>query len=277
MSTEKIKQLLDKYTRGESTLEEERELRELLAREDLPRELRSWRDLFDYFGEASQATPDTSLDPLARIDFHAEEGETGPDRGEKTGAGNALLPGLSERGLRRSLRAAAAVILLLTGFAGGLLVNRTGTPELTALQEEVRQMKQVLVYGSPQQSSASERISAINFSTRLPDGDGSLDPEIRDILVWVMNSDQSVNVRLEAAEALNRYREEPEVRRALVNTLSRQESPVMQLTLIDMLVEMNATGAINEMQKLLMKSDTREMVRPELEAAIATLKGGGGA
>lgn len=277
MSTEKIKRLLEKYTRGESTLEEERELRELLAREDLPEDLRSWHDLFDYFREAAHASPDASLDPLARIDFHAEERETGAARSEKPATGIALLPGLSERGLRRSLRAAAAVILLLTGFAGGLLVNRTGTPELTALQEEVRQMKQVLVYGSAQQSSASERISAINFSTRLPDREGSLDPEIRDILVWVMNSDQSVNVRLEAAEALNRYREEPEVRRALVNTLSRQESPVMQLTLIDMLVEMNATGAINEMQKLLMKSDTRDMVRPELEAAIATLKGGGGA
>ncbi|MDZ7772761.1 MAG: HEAT repeat domain-containing protein [Balneolaceae bacterium] len=267
MSTERIKQLLDKYAEGESTLEEERELRGLLAREDLPGELRAWRDLFDYYGEAGRAVREPSLDPLARIDFGEEGCET---------AGISFLPGLTEHGLRRSLRAAAAVILLLAGFAGGLLVNRTGAPELTALQKEVSQMKEVLVYGSPQQTSASERISAINFSTRLPAEGGNLDPEIRDILVWVMNSDQSVNVRLEAAEALNRYRGQPEVRRSLVNTLSRQESPVMQLTLIDMLVEMNATGAINEMQKLLMKADTREMVRPELEAAIATLKGGDG-
>lgn len=260
MNTERIERLLEKYMEGESSEEEERELRTLLADGDLPEQLHPYRELFEYYGEAVRLGPGASTDPLARIDF------------DETDI-------LSPRRMRRMLQVAAGLILLLTGFAGGLIFGGgpADSQQVTALQEEVRQMKQVLVYGTGERTSASERISAINVSSQLPGDNRSLDGEIRDILVFVMNSDRSVNVRLEAAEALYRYRDQPAVRQALIGSLSRQRNPLMQLSLIDMLVSMNEKSAVSEMQKLMMNPDTHELVQEELEAAMAELQSDSGA
>jgi HEAT repeat protein len=128
------------------------------------------------------------------------------------------------------------------------------------------------VYGTYQQASASERISAVNLSANVPEEAEALSREISEILIYTMNNDQNVNVRQAAAEALFRFRNEPEIRRALVQSLSQQTDPLMQLTLIDMLVDLKERSAINEMQKLLMDSDTREVVKNRLKVSIAELK-----
>lgn len=274
MNTERIERLLDKFMEGKSSEEEERELRTLLTEGDLPDQLLPYRELFEYYREAGRLGPDRTVDPLARIDFGEADAGSDARRGRGTRGAGAHSP----RRMRRLLQVAAGLILLLTGFASGVLVGSgpADSQQVAALQEEIRQMKQVLVYGTGGHTSASERISAINFSSRLPGDDRSLDGEIRDILVFVMNSDRSVNVRLEAAEALYRYREQPDVRQALAGSLSRQRNPLMQLSLIDMLVSMNEKSAVSEMQKLMMNPDTHELVQEELEAGIAELRSDNG-
>lgn len=255
MNSDRINQLMDRYLEGETSLEEEAELRSLLQREDLPKELEPARDLFDWSGEVRRVRPSTGFDPFARL----------PGEGDRSSPSDSKFH-------RWSLRIAAGVILLLTGFAGGLLLDRqTGSEEVAALQQEVEQMKQVLISGYRPQSSASERISMINMSSDLAGGDAS-DREIREILIVTMNSDASVNVRMAAAEELFRYRDQPSVREAMVRSLPHQSEPVMQIALIRMLVEMNEKGAISEMEKMLMNSETRDVVRPMLETGLAELK-----
>ncbi|MGD8427548.1 MAG: HEAT repeat domain-containing protein, partial [Balneolaceae bacterium] len=159
--------------------------------------------------------------------------------------------------------------------AGQLLQIKEGasSKEVAALNHEIQRMKQTLMYGgSYSQVSAGERLSAINLSTKIPSGDKRLGQEITDILIHTMNSDKSVNVRMAAAEALFRFRDEPGIKKALVNSLSEQEDPQMQITLIDMLVQMKAKGALNEMNKLLMNTNTRDVVKQQLKAGIAELR-----
>jgi len=78
-------------------------------------------------------------------------------------------------------------------------------------------------------------------------------------------------VRSAAAEALFQFRKEVGIKVAFINGLSKQDDPLMQITLIDMLVELEATNAISEMEKMLANNDTNELVRRELEAGIAEL------
>ncbi|HET6528183.1 MAG TPA: HEAT repeat domain-containing protein [Balneolaceae bacterium] len=263
MNTRKIKQLIDKYFAGESSLEEEQQLREYFRRENIPDELKSYAGQFRYFEE--QSNQPANIDPLAKIDFEKEPDARLEKIVEKPVSGAFTWP----------VRIAAGFILLLIGFSAGHFWSdetSASDQEMTTLQSEVRQIKEALMYdGIYQQASAGERLSAVHTSTRLFANE-KLDRQITEILIRAMNNDESVNVRIAAAEGLFQFREEPRIRKALVHSLNEQDDPLMQITLINMLVQLKAKGAINEMNKLLMKSDTRQIVRKRLEAGIAALK-----
>lgn len=271
MNTERIEQLLEKYFVGDTSLEEEKELREFFRQNDIPADLKSYADQFS-FTEAL-ATPKTDIDPFAKIEeqeekSHFEEGKSSASVG---------LRGMTARSsfMTWTLRAAAAIILVLTGLTAGLLINQqdsTSDEQLAAMQEEISQMKNALMFGSVQQASASERISAVYSSSRLQQSNPQLDAEITEILIYTMNNDQNVNVRMAAAEALFKFRDEPRIGKALTNSLTQQNDPLMQITLIDMLVEMKQKSAVNEMQKMLLRAETQDVVKQRLESSIAELK-----
>lgn len=262
METEKIEHLLKKYFEGETTLEEEQQLRSFFSGEEIPDHLKSYADLFRYQDHVGAGS--TDIDPFGKI--------------PNTGMATDELPAgsSSPHVFQWSLRIAAGLILLLIGFSAGMMLSRqdeTTDIELAALQEEVQQMKNALMYSTYSHTSASagERISAVNMGARLS-ASKRLDAEITEILIYTMNNDRNVNVRLAAAEALFNFREEPRVGKALTNALARQDDPMMQITLIDMLVKIKEKQAINEMQKLLMDSETQEAVRQRLQEGIAELK-----
>ncbi len=272
MSTEKIEQLLKKYFEGEASLEEEKELREFFQQDETPNHLKSYADQFTYMNTLEK--PETDVDPFAKI----EEQET-----ESPHEGRQFRFLSRDRGVSASsqamtwtLRAAAAIILVLTGLTAGLLLNQqqgASDEQLATLQSEISQMKSALMYGgSVQQASASERISAVHTTSRLQQTNPQLDGEITNILIYTMNNDQNVNVRLAAAEALFKFRNEPRIGKALTNSLSQQNDRLMQITLIDMLVEMKQKSAINEMQKMLLRAETQDIVKERLENSIAELK-----
>ncbi len=268
MNTERIEQLLDKYFEGETSLEEEKLLRDYFKNEEVPEHLQSYRGQFAYAGEFANLEADEAFDPFKKVDERSDETASPLRSAMPDGSPNGAM-------LRWTLRIAAGLILLLAGFSAGLLVsqqNGASGQQVAALQQEIQQMKMALVYGSDPNITASERISAVNLSARMPEEAAALDREITDILIYTLNNDANANVREAAAEALFRFRGEPRIRKALVNSLSQQEDPLMQLTLINMLVELKERSAINEMQKMLMDSDTQEVVKTRLRVGIAELK-----
>lgn len=279
MNTERIEQLLEKYFDGDTSLEEEKELREFFRQDNIPTDLKSYADQFSY--TETMARPTTDIDPFAKIEEQEKEEfpfeEPVPMSREEKSSASAGLRGMTTRSTAITwiLRAAAAIILVLTGLTAGLLLNQqqdATDEQLAALQQEISQMKSALMYGSVQQASASERISAVYSSSRLQQGNPQLDAEITDILIYTMNNDQNVNVRLAAAEALFKFRTEPRIGKALTNSLAQQNDPLMQITLIDMLVEMKQKSAVNEMQKMLLRAETQDVVKQRLESSIAELK-----
>ena len=279
MDTKKIELLLEKYFEGETSLEEEKTLRNYFATEDIPDHLASYRDQFGYINELRQSATSDDFNAFGKIDKEKNK-ENSPQVGIMSSDFSAIK---STSGWNNqlnntmvwSLRIAAGIILLLVGFSAGLLINqKNGIPnqQVAALHQEIQQMKSALVYGTNDQLTASERISAVKISDRVPESTAGLDSEITEILIYTMNNDQNINVREAAAEALFRFRDESRIRMALVNSLSKQRDPLMQMTLINMLVELKEKSAINEMQKLLMDTDTREVVKTRLEVGIAELK-----
>lgn len=265
MNIEKIKEQIDKYLEGETSLQEEKQLRKLFLRGEIPDELKIYSGLFEYFEEMSNDNISSGFDPFAKID--KQSSVKAQAAGDTSVSHNTTLI--------RSLQIAAGIILLLIGFSAGQILNNSSTSEqeFAALQKEVQKMKEALMYdGMYHNASAGERLSAVNLVSQTPIGDEELDQQVIDILVYTMNNDKSVNVRMAAADALFRFRSDSRIQKALIHSIARQKEPLMQITLIDMLVEMKAKGALNEMKKMLMDTDTRDIVKERLETGIAELK-----
>ena len=281
MNNKEINQLISKYFAGETTREEERHLKTYFSRENLPEELQRHADIFQYYQQQSREDA-THIDAFAKINF--AEGKT-ESRSEAESSQSAKRQSVKSRvvfdpagksSVRWSLRIAAGIVLLLVGFAAGQLLNNgnyASNEQVAQLRAEVQQMKDVLMNGDTYQNvSAGERLAAVNSSTQIPVREGQSDKEITNILIYTMNNDKNVNVRMAAAEALFRFKGEPRVRQALIESLGRQDEPLMQITLIDILVDLKAKNAIQEMEKMLVDTETRDVVRNWLETGIAELE-----
>jgi hypothetical protein len=143
------------------------------------------------------------------------------------------------------LAAAAAILAVGIGAGYGLRPDR-GAAEVAELRGEVASMREMVALSLLQQSSASERLRGGSWANRSEPTDG----KVLDALVMAVNHDTNVNVRLAAVDALRAFAGSPVARQAMVDSLSRQDAPLVQVALIDWLVDVkdrNATGGLREL------------------------------
>ncbi|MBO0947953.1 HEAT repeat domain-containing protein [Fibrella forsythiae] len=251
-----IDKLLSRYYAGETTLDEEKQLRAFFSHpEQVPTYLQQHAPLFQYVTTAQlQQSP---IDITARLEQKQEPRQLGKVRQLTSW----------------SLRLAAGVTLLLIGFASGYVYTRWAASlsvnaELASSdQPEAASMKKVLAFDAKSQTSASDRIQAVNQSYAL---DGA-DREITQLLINTLNFDANVNVRLAACQALLRFEQEEGVREALIQSLRIQKDPNVQLTLIDALVAIKEKRAATDMQWLARNQQVLEVVRLKAEAGVGAL------
>jgi len=178
--------------------------------------------------------PPDSRAMRARLDaaIAREEAATGPARGHRWSY---------------ALAAGVAVAALL----GGVLIGRIGTtatpsPDVTALRDEVRDLRHMVALSLLQQQSASERLKGVSWSGQL---EGPSD-EIVTALIDTLRHDKNVNVRLASIDALKRFAGRDDVRNAAVEVLQTQASPLVQMALIDFVVETQDQGAADVLRQL---------------------------
>jgi HEAT repeat protein len=94
------------------------------------------------------------------------------------------------------------------------------------------------------------------------------DPLVLDALLQAVNHDSNVNVRLSAVDALQKFAADPEVARSMVNSIPGQESPLVQIALVDMLVQWNARASAPGLARISRDTQMDEMVRQRAEWAL---------
>jgi HEAT repeats/Putative zinc-finger len=172
--------------------------------------------------------------------------------------------------LRSPLGAAAwSVALLAIGMFAGLHVadSRSSSEELTSLRSELSSMKELVVLSMLQQQSASARLEAVSWSTQ----DQQPNPQVLSALLHTLRYDPSVDVRLAALGALSRHAAQPQVRNSVVSALQEQQSPLVQVALIDQLVEWHDREARSHLEKLRQSPNLNPTVRQRAEWAISKL------
>ncbi len=171
-----------------------------------------------------------------------------------------------------AFQAAMAVLLLCVGGLTGFLVTgRTtnGGAELADLRKEVHSTRQLMVLSMMQQQSASERIEGVTFTRRMT----RPDPEIREALFQAVESDPNVNVRLAALDALRPMLSQPGLLKRLLDSLIKQPSPMVQVSMIDLMVEAKNRDALSVLQKVKADKDANPAVRQRADWAIGQLGG----
>ena len=141
-----------------------------------------------------------------------------------------------------------ACLFLVCGYFIGRHSDRDVNqqqPQMAAMQQEMETLRTTVALSMMQQQSPSQRLEGVSWSTKLPEPD----TRVMDALMHTLQFDNSVDVRLAALDALSRYTGRPEVRSNLVNALQTRQSPLVQVALIDLLVDLHDKGAVPEFKK----------------------------
>jgi hypothetical protein len=163
-------------------------------------------------------------------------------------------------------KVAAAIAFVVIGFVGGKMINQNNS-EMQALQQELQETKELVLLSMMKQESASQRIKGVMASYDLEQGD----EEIVNALINTMNNDDNINVRIASVEALGRFSEDENVKKALIDALSTQEFPAVQIRLIDLLVEMGDQRALDPLQQVATDEGIIQTVRDQAQMGVFKL------
>jgi Putative zinc-finger len=162
-----------------------------------------------------------------------------------------------------------SIALVAVGAYLGLQLGgaKTNSQDLAAMRTELANMRQMVALSMLQQQSASQRLEGVTWTRR----EEHLDPQVLSALMHTLRYDPSVDVRLAALDALSRHAGQPQVKKTVVDALQEQQSPLVQVALIDQLVEWRDTDAAPRIQKLRQMPDVNPTVRQRADWAISKL------
>jgi len=168
-------------------------------------------------------------------------------------------------------RVAAAILLLLTGFAIGLKTSNNrdvATPtQMAELKNEVRDVKQTLMLSMLKQESASDRIKAVDYAEEIVNPN----QQILSALITTLNHDKNVNVRLASLYSLSKFAGNRTVLDSLVVSLNQQSEPIIQIVMISILTQNRAVKAIKPLQDIISNQNTLPAVKDVARKGLQTL------
>lgn len=166
----------------------------------------------------------------------------------------------------------AASLVLLFGFLIGRQTNSdttksieiVNTESVNDIKQETNDLRTQLVMSLANESSASKRLRALSEASKLD----TATEQVILALFKMLNEDTNVNVRLAAVASLSKYVDNPKVREGLVMSITKQDSPLVQIALAELMVTLKEQTSINSMETLLQKPDINSAVKKTLEESI---------
>lgn len=165
-------------------------------------------------------------------------------------------------------RLALATVMIIIGFVGGYFMNRPhANGDVMSLTREVSDLKEMVMLSMLEKESATDRLKAVSLTSEM----SQASKKVTEALIQTLNQDGNVNVRLAALDALRPYVYDSQVRAMLVRAISNQHSPMVQVALAQLMVELNEKKSVEELKKLLQEEGTPKDVRERIEESIQIL------
>ncbi|HUB33606.1 MAG TPA: zf-HC2 domain-containing protein [Bryobacteraceae bacterium] len=168
-------------------------------------------------------------------------------------------------------QAAAAALLLAIGGLGGRYLPASGAQpnEIAQLRGQVDNLRQLVALSLLEEQSPSSRIRGVEYSYRL----ARPDPDVEQALLRAVSHDSNVNVRLAAVDALAGFTGDAEVRRGLIDALPLENSPLVEIALVDLLAHADAREAEPALLRLAEDANADEAVRKRAAAVLEKWRG----
>ena len=141
--------------------------------------------------------------------------------------------------------------------------------EIVELRGELAAMREMVAMSLMQQQSAGERLRGVNWSYELQKPGEEL---VRALLDRLMH-DENVNVRLATVDALRQFGKEPLVRKGVIEAVVREESPMVQVALIDFAVDLKEKEYLGTLKELTQNTKLNVAVRQRAQQRIQELEG----
>jgi hypothetical protein len=172
-----------------------------------------------------------------------------------------------------ALRLAYSLALLGVGITAGYWFHHTSTPtvayqqQVDTLSKQVQEMRQMMMLSLLENPAASERLRAVSYTEEI----NEVDDKVVDALLTTLNNDANVNVRLVTLEALAKLADNAKVREGLVQSITQQESPLVQSALADVMVKLQEKRSIKPLRQLLHDDNLNHLVKGKIEQSIREL------
>lgn len=162
----------------------------------------------------------------------------------------------------------AAAILIIFGIGFLLGKNSPSTNDqsmiIASLQSDLNNMKQNLTMATLKQPTSSQRLKAVNILEK----QAVADDKVLSVLVQTLQSDANVNVRMAAANALTKFAQHPLVRNAYLEALKNQKEPSIQITLINILIDIQENRAKILLEEIMKEDNSLPVVKEMAKEGI---------
>jgi len=259
MSDNRHRELIAKYNTGRVSDDELREIEQLLQanRIDLD-SLTDLKLLEDRIMSMAEPSPSVDLNDRFYSMLADEKKTIKPRSSWKTiFTTQGLMP-----------RLAFAMVTLMIGFVAGYLMRLPSQKtEISSLTHEVADLKEMMMLSLLEKESASERLRAVSLTEEMNDASSA----VTQALLHTLNSDANINVRLAALDALKPYTRVAHIREELVRSIGKQDSPLVQVALAELMETLQEKSSVKELQKILQNKNTPRDVKSKIKKTITVL------
>jgi hypothetical protein len=158
-------------------------------------------------------------------------------------------------------------VILIAGFTGGYFFNGRNDSDVRVLTEEVAALKETMMLSLLQKESATDRLKAVSLTTEMD----QVSKKVTEALFQTLNSDPSVNVRLAALEAITPYSRDGKVREELIRSIDKQDSPLVQVALAELMGKLQEKKSMVEFDKILKDKNTPQDVKNRIKETLNVL------
>lgn len=159
------------------------------------------------------------------------------------------------------------MMTLLIGLFLGNFFNSDSNQQIDELAIQLQQTQETMMMALLEKESSRDRLKAVKISNKMTDASGP----VIEALLRTLNNDENVNVRLAAVEALADFSENPKVRKGLIDAIQYQDSPMVQLTLAELMVFLQDKRSVDEFKNLMDKKEIPTEIRNQLKEKIKVL------
>ncbi|MEJ1238492.1 HEAT repeat domain-containing protein [Chryseolinea sp. T2] len=260
MEVERIQELIAKYNAMTADPSELREIEQLIERGIIDiSDLVELHAIEEGIESLETPVPSMSLDDKFHAMLQTEKSRSRPSTlfsWKSLFSAEGLIPKLS-----------FASVLLMLGVAGGMFLRNSDQETIKGLTEEVSDMKEMMMLTMLEKESPTERLKAVSLTEEMDQAS----KKVTTALLQTLNNDENVNVRLAALDALRQYAQQGEVREALIRSITKQDSPLVQIALAELMAAMQAKSSVKELQKIVHDDNTPNEVKKKIQESIEVL------